>query len=64
VPAGTVLHRGARQVHPHTTALVPGVGNTRFAPLEGVAHTYVATTAFAALLEAAPPADLPVADDA
>lgn len=50
--AGTVLHRGVKQDHPDTTQL-PGLGNTRFAPLEGVAHAYVATTAFAALLESA-----------
>jgi hypothetical protein len=53
VPADTVLHRGVKQAHPDTTALVPGVGNTRFAPLHEVAHAYVATTAFAALLESA-----------
>lgn len=51
--AGTVLHRGVKQAHPDTTALVPGMGDTRFAPLPGVAHAYVATTAFAALLESA-----------
>jgi hypothetical protein len=30
---------------------VPGTGDTRFAPLADTAHAYVATTAFAALLE-------------
>lgn len=51
--AGTVLHRGVKQAHPDITALVPGLGDTRFAPLDGVAHAYVATTASAALLESA-----------
>lgn len=59
--AGTVLRRGHKQSRPDPTVLVPGLGNTRFAPLDGVAHTYLATTPFAALLEsalheAAPPA--------
>lgn len=53
LPAGTVLHRGVKQAHPDTAALVPGLGDTRFAPLAGVLHAYVATTAFAALLESA-----------
>lgn len=51
--AGTVLHRGVKQAHPDTAGLVPGRGDTRFAPLDGVSHAYVATTAFAALLESA-----------
>lgn len=53
LPAGTVLHRGVKVAHPDTARLVPGVGDTRFAPLDGVAHAYVATTVFAALLESA-----------
>lgn len=51
-PQGTRLRRG----HPHhrrPAGLVPGIGDTRFAPLEGAAHTYAATTSFAALLESA-----------
>lgn len=59
--AGTPLRRGVRVTRPDPTQLVPGVGDTRFAPLDGVAHAYVASTTFAALLEsafhdAAPPA--------
>lgn len=59
-PAGTVLHRGVRAAHPDPTQLVDGLGDTRFAPMDGVAHTYLSTTAFGALLEsvlhdAAPP---------
>ncbi|CAN5587824.1 hypothetical protein BH24ACT4_BH24ACT4_09950 [soil metagenome] len=52
-PAGTVLHRGVTVHHPDPTGMVPATGDTRFAPLPGVAHAYVATTRFAALLEAA-----------
>jgi len=39
--------------HPDCTELAPAVGDTRFAPLDETAHAYVATTAFAALLESA-----------
>lgn len=53
VDAGTRLHRGAKVAHPDCTQLVPGAGDTRFAPIDGAAHAYVATTAFAALLESA-----------
>jgi hypothetical protein len=66
-PAGTLLRRGHRTVYPDATQLVPGTGDTRFAPLDGVSHVYVAATTFAALLEsafhdAAPPAPrIPVA---
>ena len=51
--AGAVLRRGHKTAHPDATALVPGVGDTRFAPLDGIAHTYLAATTFAALLESA-----------
>lgn len=59
--AGTELHRGHKRTHPDPAALVPGTGDTRFAPLAGTAHVYLATTSFAVLLEsalhdAAPPA--------
>ncbi|MEO6987389.1 MAG: RES domain-containing protein [Aquihabitans sp.] len=51
--AGVVLRRGHKTAYPNADILVPGAGNTRFAPLDGVAHAYLATTAFAALLESA-----------
>lgn len=51
--AGTVLHRGVRATHPDASVLVSGLGATRFAPVDGAAHAYVATTSFAALLESA-----------
>lgn len=59
--SGSRLRRGRRVAHPDATAFVPGLGDTRFAPLPDVAHVYLATTTFAALLEsafhdAAPPA--------
>ncbi|MGI9018074.1 MAG: RES domain-containing protein [Euzebya sp.] len=59
--AGARLRRGHATAHPDPTVLVPGLGNTRFAPIDGVAHSYVASTSVAALLEsafhtAAPPA--------
>lgn len=58
-PAGTRLRRGHRPEHGPADRLVPGRGDSRFAPLasDGAdgpsAHTYVATTALAALLESA-----------
>lgn len=66
-PAGTRVHRGHKRTQPNPAELVPGVGDTRFAPLtpdgaDGPAHhVYVSETTFAALLEstlhdAAPPA--------
>ncbi|CAN5448542.1 hypothetical protein BH23ACT9_BH23ACT9_20410 [soil metagenome] len=60
-PAGTRLRRGHPVAHPDPTGLVPGVGSSRFAPIDGAAHTYLARTTVAALLEsafhdAAPPA--------
>lgn len=60
-PAGLALRRGHKEQHPDPTALVPGRGDTRFAPLDGADHVYLARTTFAALLEsafhdAAPPA--------
>lgn len=59
--AGTTLRRGHQRHHPDPGELVPGRGDTRFAPLPDTAHVYVAATTFAALLEsalhnAAPPA--------
>ncbi len=51
--AGTVLHRGVTGAHPDPAGLVPATGDTRFAPLAGVEHADVATTRFAAFLEAA-----------
>lgn len=53
LPAGRILHRGHKVAHPDPTELVPGAGDSRFAPLPGVAHAYLATTRFAALLEPA-----------
>lgn len=47
------MRRGVTSMHPDGSLLVPGLGATRFAPLDGVAHAYVATTSFAALLETA-----------
>lgn len=67
IAAGQTLRRGHPTAHPEPTSLVPGLGNTRFAPLPGAAHTYLAATSVAALLEsafhtAAPPAPrLPIA---
>jgi hypothetical protein len=61
LPSETLLRRGHQFAHPDPATLVPGIGNTRFAPLEGTRHVYVAATTFAAMLEsafhdAAPPA--------
>lgn len=64
---GMLLRRGHTTAYPDPTQLVPGTGNTRFAPLDGVSQVYVAATTFAALLEsalhdAAPPAPrIPIA---
>ena len=60
-PVDTVVRRGHSVAHPDATQVVPGLGDTRFAPLDEVAHTYLATTRIGALLEsvlhdAAPPA--------
>lgn len=52
-PAGTVCRRGHAVAHPDATELVPGVGSTRFAPLPGVAHVYLALQPVPALLESA-----------
>lgn len=52
LPAGTKLFRGVRAPH-SPTAMVPGVGNSRFAPLVNTEHVYVSRTATAALLESA-----------
>lgn len=59
--AGTLLRRGRKRAHPSPVGFVPALGDTRFAPLAGIGHLYVAATTFAALLEsafhdAAPPA--------
>ena len=67
LPPETLLRRGHQIAHPDPSILVPGIGNTRFAPLEDTRHVYVAETTFAAMLEsafhdAAPPAPrVPVA---
>lgn len=53
VPAGTTWHRGVAVMHPDATVLVAGRGDSRFAPLEGTSHVYLASNAFAALLESA-----------
>jgi hypothetical protein len=53
LPAGYKLRRGRNIAYPDPTKLVPGVGDTRFAPLPDVHHAYLATTTFAALLESA-----------
>jgi hypothetical protein len=49
-PEGLRVRRGHPR-HRDPAGLAPGVGDTRFAPLEGTAHTYAATSSFAALLE-------------
>jgi hypothetical protein len=51
--SGLPLRRGHRRSRPDPTELVPGAGDTRFAPIAGVGHVYVARTTFAALLESA-----------
>jgi hypothetical protein len=51
-PAGARLHRGHERAYP-AHELVPGIGVTRFAPQDGSAHVYVATTEVGALLESA-----------
>ncbi len=48
-----LLRRGHHRDHPDPTELNPGVGDTRFAPLDDTRHVYVARTTFAALLESA-----------
>lgn len=53
IPAGARLRRAHQKIHPDPTQLVPSIGDTRFAPLDGVEHVYVAATALAALLESA-----------
>lgn len=50
--AGVELFRGHRRVYP-AERLVPGVGDSRFAPLAEVAHAYVSRHATPALLESA-----------
>lgn len=52
IAAGTEVFRGHRTVHA-ADALVPATGNSRFAPLEKVAHTYISRRATPALLESA-----------
>lgn len=51
--AGVTLRRGHKTTHPDPSVLVAGIGNTRFAPLDGIAHAYLATNTFADLLESA-----------
>lgn len=50
--AGVELFRGHRRTYP-ADALVPGVGDSRFAPLAEVAHAYVSRRVTPALLESA-----------
>lgn len=50
--AGVELFRGHRRAYP-ADGLVPGAGNSRFAPLAEVAHAYVSRRATPALLESA-----------
>jgi hypothetical protein len=50
---GTVLRRGHQQRFRDATQMVPGVGDTRFAPLPDTHHVYLAQTSVAALLESA-----------
>lgn len=52
IEGGARFHRGYKRNHA-SASLVPGRGDTRFAPLDGTAHVYLATTALAALLESA-----------
>lgn len=52
LPAGTKVYRGVRSPH-SPTSMVPGVGDSRFAPLPDTSHVYVSRTATAALLESA-----------
>jgi hypothetical protein len=52
VEAGTVLFRGHKADHP-ADGFVPGVGNTRFGPLDGRGHSYASRRQTAALLESA-----------
>ncbi|MGI9015993.1 MAG: RES domain-containing protein [Euzebya sp.] len=53
IPAGSRWRRAHKTQFPDPTALVPGVGNTRFAPLPDTRHAYLAQTPVAALLECA-----------
>ena len=52
VPHGDELYRCVPTGHA-AESLVPGLGNSRFAPLEGRHHTYVGWTKTAAILESA-----------
>lgn len=52
IAAGVELFRGHRTDHP-ADGLVPGLGDSRFAPLAGVSHAYVSRRATPALLESA-----------
>lgn len=49
---GVELFRGHGTAHP-ADGFVPGTGDSRFAPLEGVSHAYVSRRATPALLESA-----------
>jgi hypothetical protein len=51
-PADERLHRGHRLAHP-AVELVPGVGDTRFAPLADLHHTCLSRSRTAGLLESA-----------
>lgn len=50
--AGVELFRGHKRDYP-ADGLVPGAGDSRFAPLDGVSHAYVSQRATPALLESA-----------
>lgn len=52
IDAGSELFRGHERAFP-ADGLVPGVGDSRFAPLAEVAHAYVSRRATPALLESA-----------
>lgn len=51
-PEATTVHRGHRDRYP-ADRLVPGRGETRFAPLPGTSHVYLSKSRTAALLESA-----------
>lgn len=52
IDTGVELFRGHMTAYP-ADGLVPGIGDSRFAPLDGVSHAYVSRRATPALLESA-----------
>jgi hypothetical protein len=52
IDAGVELFRSHKAAYP-ADDLVPGIGDSRFAPLDGVSHAYVSRRATPALLESA-----------